>query len=80
MSAHQPIDLPPSRPNPGGPRHPDPADLALYAMQLLSGDEAATIAHHVETCTPCHEELGRILSDVAACAHSRPRVSLGGFS
>jgi hypothetical protein len=68
MSAHQPINLPPSPQNPGGPRHPDPADLALYAMQLLSGDEAATIAHHVETCAPCREELGRILSDLAACA------------
>ncbi len=33
----------------GGP-HPDPADLSLYAMQLVSGEQAATIAEHLSGC------------------------------
>jgi anti-sigma-K factor RskA len=54
--------------NSGSERHPDPSDIALYAMQLLSGDEAAAIAHHLEHCGQCREELARTLSDLAATA------------
>jgi hypothetical protein len=52
----------------GGTRHPDPADLALYAMQLLSNEDASAIAHHLGQCPQCSEELGRIYSDLATCA------------
>jgi len=54
--------------NSGSERHPDPSDIALYAMQLLSSDEAASIAHHLEHCGQCREELARTLSDLAATA------------
>jgi anti-sigma-K factor RskA len=65
MSANSPNN-PPSYP--GGPRHSDPADLALYAMQLLSNEDASTIAHHLGQCPQCSEELARIYSDLATCA------------
>jgi len=52
--------------NPGGPRHPQPDDLALYAMQLLSPEEAAVIANHLPQCAECRDELARILGDLAA--------------
>jgi hypothetical protein len=67
MSANVPIPVPPSSGNSGGgARHPDSADLALYAMQLLSGEETAAIAEHLKHCVPCSEELTRILSDLTA--------------
>jgi anti-sigma-K factor RskA len=53
---------------PGGPRHSDPDDLVLYAMQLLTGEEAANIAHHLEHCADCRNELARVHGDLAACA------------
>ena len=31
-----------------GTRHIEQDDLALFAMQLLSADESAAIAHHIE--------------------------------
>lgn len=52
--------------NPGGPRHPQPDDLVLYAMQLLSPEEAAVIANHIPQCAECRDELARILGDLAA--------------
>jgi hypothetical protein len=70
MSADQNanLNLAPRPVNPGGPRHPSPDDLALYAMQLLTSDEAATVSQHLEQCPPCREELARILGDLAATA------------
>jgi hypothetical protein len=67
MSANVPIPLPPGAGNSGGgARHPDSADLALYAMQLLSAEETAAVAHHLEHCVPCSEELARVLGDLTA--------------
>jgi anti-sigma-K factor RskA len=66
MSANLPNPLPPGAGNSGGTRHPDPADLPLYAMQLLSGEETAVIAEHLKHCVPCSEELARILGDLTA--------------
>jgi len=53
---------------PSGPRHVDPEDLALYAMQLLAGEEAAAVAQHVERCAECRRELGLLQSDLGAYA------------
>jgi len=68
MSADQPIKMPPGSSNPGGPRHPDPHDIVLFAMQLLSSEEAHAIAGHIERCSECRQELARVLGDLAACA------------
>jgi Anti-sigma-K factor rskA len=70
MSADQNanLNLSPRAVNPGGPRHPNPDDLALYAMQLLTSEETAAVAQHLEHCAPCREELARILGDLAATA------------
>ena len=54
--------------NASGPRHADPEDLVLYAMQLLSGDEAAEQARHVEGCAECQRGLALILRDLAVYA------------
>jgi Anti-sigma-K factor rskA len=53
---------------PSGPRHVDPEDLALYAMQLITGEEAATIAQHVERCAECRRELAQLHGDLGAYA------------
>jgi hypothetical protein len=77
MSVNRPANQPanqanfnsPSGPgNSGGSRHPDPADLTLYAMQLLTDEVVATIAQHLENCAECRAELARINGDLAACA------------
>lgn len=52
---------------PGG-AHPDPADLTLYAMQLVDGDQAAAIMDHLSRCAGCSAELGRIQGDLALTA------------
>ncbi len=52
----------------GGPRHPNPDDLALYAMQLLPGEDAGTLTRHLEQCADCRGELERINSDLATYA------------
>ena len=63
MSPNQPTNPPISFPGPvGGSRHPDPDDLPLYAMHLLTGEEAAVITHHLERCDECRDELARIPS------------------
>jgi anti-sigma-K factor RskA len=54
--------------HPGGPRHPQPVDLVLYAMQLLAPEEAAVIANHLPHCAECRDELARILGDLAVYA------------
>jgi Anti-sigma-K factor rskA len=49
-------------------RHANPEDLALFTMQLLSGEEAAAIAQHVEHCAECRRELGLLQNDLGAYA------------
>lgn len=51
-----------------GSAHPDPADLSLYAMQLITGDQAAVIADHLSRCADCRDELARIHGDLALAA------------
>ena len=51
-----------------GQRHADPEDLTLFAMQLLSGEEAASTAQHVEHCAECRRELASIRGDLGAYA------------
>lgn len=53
-----------------GARHTNPEDLTLFAMQLLSADEAAPVAKHVEHCVECRRELGHIRGDLGAYAFS----------
>jgi len=48
--------------------HPDPADLTLYAMQLVNRDQAAVIADHLAHCAECAAELARIQGDLALAA------------
>jgi anti-sigma factor RsiW len=55
-------------PGPGGPLHPAPEDLVLYAMQLFTPDESAVIAQHLESCLECRAELASIHSDLALTA------------
>jgi len=54
--------------HPIGPRHADSEDLTLFAMQLLSGEEAAAITQHTEHCAECRRELAHILGDLGAYA------------
>jgi anti-sigma-K factor RskA len=75
----QPIVFPSARGN--ASRHPDPDDLVLYAMQFLTGEEAAVLAYHLERCAECRGELARVHGDLAACAltvdlESPPETSL----
>jgi hypothetical protein len=35
-------------------------ELALYAMQSLSVEESASIAMHLQTCTPCRTDYGQV--------------------
>ncbi len=65
MSLNQPVNPITS---PTGPRHPNPDDLVLYAMQLLPSQETATITQHLPQCTECRAELARIHGDLAAFA------------
>ncbi len=51
-------------------QHFDQEDLALFAMQLLSNEEAAVIAQHVDRCADCHQELAAIQGDLAVYAHT----------
>ena len=50
--------------------HYEPADLALFAMQLLPRDEYASMAEHVQDCTYCRQELAHLQGDLAAYAHT----------
>ena len=75
MSPFQPPNQPAKPPinfpgpaNSGGPRHPNPDDLTLYAMQLLSTGEAAAITRHLDQCDECRAELARIHDDLAVYA------------
>ena len=75
MSPFQPPNQPANRqpisfPGAAGPRHVDPDDLVLYAMQLLPEDDAATITSHLEQCDDCRAELARVHDDLAVYASS----------
>ena len=50
--------------------HYEPADLALFAMQLLPRDEYATMSAHVSECTYCRQELAHVQGDLAVYAHT----------
>jgi anti-sigma-K factor RskA len=57
--------------------HIDQNELALFAMQLLSQDEAAPVKLHLEHCSDCRRELAEIQGDLATYAmtaemHSPP--------
>jgi hypothetical protein len=64
MNAGQTIAFPSS----GGPQHPAPEDLTLFAMDLFSPEEAAPLARHLQSCTECRAELGRIYGDLVLTA------------
>jgi hypothetical protein len=51
-------------------RHIEQEDLALFAMQLLSRDEAAGIALHLEQCPDCGRALAEVQGDLAVYAHT----------
>jgi len=67
MSYITPASPPANRP---GTRHASPEDLVLYALQFLSGDQAADLTHHFEHCAECLRELALVEGDLAACAFS----------
>lgn len=50
--------------------HYEAADLTLFAMQLLAGEEHRNIAAHVAGCAFCRQELARLQGDLAAYAHT----------
>ncbi len=50
--------------------HIEQDDLALFAMQLLSADQAAAVAAHIERCDECRREVASIQGDLAAYALS----------
>jgi anti-sigma-K factor RskA len=52
------------------PRRITSEDLALFAMQLLSKDEAAEVAAYVERSAEARRELAEIQGDLAIYAHS----------
>jgi hypothetical protein len=49
-------------------RHTNPEDLALYALQFLSGEQAFAFSRHLEQCADCHREFELVQGDLAACA------------
>ncbi|WP_263365210.1 anti-sigma factor [Edaphobacter bradus] len=58
-------------------RHYDSDDLALYAMQLFSKEEAAEIAAHLAACATCRHQVAEHQGDLAIYAmtaemHSQP--------
>ncbi len=50
--------------------HYDPADLALFAMQLLPRNEQTTMTAHIADCTYCRQELAHLQGDLAVYAHT----------
>jgi Anti-sigma-K factor rskA len=51
-------------------RHIEQDDLALFAMQLLTADESAAMAEHIESCIECRRELAAVQGDLAIYAHT----------
>jgi anti-sigma-K factor RskA len=45
-------------------------DLALYALDVLSGEEQTKVAQHLATCASCRAELERLRGDTALLALS----------
>ena len=68
MSPNQPANPIATFGSPSGPRHPNPDDLVLYAMQLLPAPDTAAITQHLLQCTECRAELGRVHGDLATFA------------
>jgi len=68
MSSSKPSS-PLAGPRPGT-RHANPEELVLYALQFLSGEQAADLTHHFEHCAECLRELALVEGDLAACAFS----------
>ena len=52
------------------PRRITSEDLALFAMQLLSKDEAAEVAAYIERSPEARRELAEIQGDLAFYAHT----------
>lgn len=50
--------------------HIERDDLVLFAMQLLSKDDTAVVAAHVERCPECLHELAEVQGDLAVYAHT----------
>src|SRR5665213_3221820 len=46
------------------------ADLALYAMGALLGDERAAVEKHLAECTDCRRELELLRGDTGLLAYS----------
>lgn len=60
-----------------GRQHISPEDLAVYAMQLMSPEEASALAQHLDSCPECRHELQLISTDLSLFAmtaemHSPP--------
>lgn len=68
MSPNQPANPIATIAGPNGPRHPNPDDLVLFAMQLLPAADTASITQHLLQCQECRAELGRVQGDLAAFA------------
>jgi len=51
-----------------GGRHISEEDLALHAMQALSGDESAGVRLHLAECAECRRQLAEITGDLALVA------------
>ncbi|QHS51553.1 anti-sigma factor [Edaphobacter sp. 12200R-103] len=49
--------------------HYEDTDLAMFAMQLLEGEEHQATSEHVSGCAFCRQELARLHGDLAACAY-----------
>ena len=49
-------------------RHISQDDLALHAMQALSGEESAAVRLHLAECALCREQLAEIAGDLALVA------------
>ncbi len=45
-------------------------ELALYAMQALSGEEMSVVDAHLKVCAPCRSELAEVSGDLALVAMS----------
>lgn len=45
-------------------------DLSLYALGALQGQEREAVEKHLEECSACREELGRLRGDLALVAFS----------
>ncbi len=45
-------------------------DLALYALEVLQGDDRATLEKHLEGCAGCRRELEQLRGDMALMALS----------